>query len=218
MTNEILKKYSSSPKTFVLETESEYQKEDVVEYITKYGKEIELIIYKLVFSRAGKNYYSYERADGKCRKSILEARAEKRREWAASNERKSNDSWKASQEGKDFLVLAEPIKIGHHSEKRHRALMERNARRLDKVVEYSKKAEAHEWRASNIEDKLKRELPIDTPDCLESIAEALKNAKELHLFYKNNPDKREHSFSLTYAKKKVNDLTKRFDIANKLWG
>ena len=94
----ILKKYSTSPKTFVLETESEYQKEDVVEYVTRYGKEIELIIYKLVFSRGGKNYYSYERSDGKCRKSILQARADKRREWSSANERKSNTSWEASKE------------------------------------------------------------------------------------------------------------------------
>ena len=218
MSNEILKKYSSSPKSFVLETEAEYQKEDVVEYTTKYGKEIELIIYKLVFSKHGKNYYSYERSDGKCRKSILQARADKRREWASANERKSDASWEASREGRNFLVLAEPIKVGHHSEKGHRALIERNAKRMDKSVEYSKKAESHEWKASNIEDKLKSELPIDTPDCLEAIEKALKNAKELHLFYKENPSERKHSFSLTYAKKKVNELTKRLKIANNLWG
>lgn len=217
MTNKILKKYSSSPTTFVLETESEYQKEDLVEYTTKYGKEIELIIFKLVKSVNGKNYYSYERSDGKCRKSILEARAEKRRAWASANERKSNESWESSKEGRDFLVLAEPIKIGHHSETRHRKLIERNAKRMDKSVEYSKKAESHEWKASNIESKLKSELPIDTPDCLELVEEALFNAKELHLFYKNNPEERKHSFSLTYAKKKVNELTKRLEIANNLW-
>lgn len=214
---EILKKYSSSPNSFVLETEAEYKKEDVVDYTTKYGKEIELIIYKLVFSRNGKNYYSYERSDGKCRKSILQARADKRREWASANERKSDASWEDSKEGRSFLVLAEPIKIGHHSEKGHRALIERNAKRMDKSVEYSKKAKSHEWKASNIERKIKSELPIDTPDCLEAIEEALKDAKELHLFYKENPSERRHSLSLTYAKKKVNDLTKRLKIANNLW-
>ena len=213
----ILKKYSSSPKTFVLETENNYNKDDIVKYTTRYGKEIELIIYKLVKSNEDKNYYSYIRSDGKNRKSILESRIEKRKNWAKSNEIKSNQYWKASKEGADFLSLGEPIKIGHHSEKRHRALIERNAKRMDKSVEYSKIAENHECTASNIEDKLQNELPIDYHDCIFEVSEVLNQAKELHLFYKKNPDKREHSFSLSYAKKKVNDLERRLKIANNLW-
>ena len=216
MTN-TLRKYYSSPKVFVLETENKYQKDDVVNYVTRYGKEIELIIYKLVKSVGIKNYYSYERLDGKNRKTILETRAEKRRGWAEANNNKSTEYWEKSQEGRDFLTLGEPIKVGHHSEKRHRALFARNASRMDKCVEHSKKAETHEWKAANIERQLERELPIDNPDCLEEIKTALKNAIDLHLFYKNNPDKREHAFSLTYAKKKINNLTKRLEIAQDLW-
>ena len=155
MTN-ILKKYYSSPKVFVLETENKYNKDNVVKYKTRYGKEIDLIIYKLVKSVGIKNYYSYERLDGKNRKRILEARAEKRRCWAETNENKSTEYYEKSQEGKDFLTLAEPIKVGHYSEKRHRALFTRNASRMDKCVEHSKKAEIHEWKAANIELQLKR--------------------------------------------------------------
>lgn len=215
--SEILKKYSSKPKVFVLETENNYKKEDVVNYETKYGKEIELIIYKLVLSRNGKNYYSYLRADGKNRKTILENKIEKRKDWAKSQELKSDQYYETSKEGKDFLALAEPIKVGHHSENRHRSLIERNAKRMDKCIEHDKKAEEHKWKASNIENQLQIELPIDTPDCLEEIEKALQNATNLHKFYKENPDKREHSYSLTYAKKKVNDLTNRLKIANDLW-
>ncbi len=215
--SEILKKYSSKPKVFVLETENDYKKDDLVNYETRYGKEIELIIYKLVLSKNGKNYYSYLRSDGKSRKTILENRIQKRKDWAESQEKKSDKCYEASQEGKDFLVLAEPIKIGHHSEKRHRGLIERNAKRMDKCVEHSKKAEVHEWKASNIENQLQRELPVDTPDCLLEIEKALESATQLHKFYKENPDEREHSYSLTYAKKKVNDLTNRLTIANNLW-
>jgi hypothetical protein len=32
-----------------------------------------------------------------------------------------------------------------------------------------------------------------------------------------NPEKREHSFSLTYAKKAVNEAEKNFETAKKLW-
>lgn len=62
-------------------------------------------------------------------------------------ENKSTAYWEASSEGKDFLVLGEPIKIGHHSEKRHRSLIERNHNRMHKSVEQSKIAEGHESKA-----------------------------------------------------------------------
>ena len=110
MTN-ILKKYTSNPIVFCLESQEIYKKDDVVKYLTKYGKEIELIIYKLIFSKNGLNYYSYLRADGKNRKTILENKIEKRKDWAEARENKSNQYFKASKEGADFLALAEPIKI-----------------------------------------------------------------------------------------------------------
>ena len=217
MTNEILKKYYSNPTVFCLETDKIYQKDDIVKYTTRRGQEIELIIYKLIFSKHGFNYYSYLRADGKNRKTILENKIEKRLEWSESREKKSNQYFEASQEGKDFLSLAEPIKIGHHSENGHRSLIKRNWDRIGKSVENSNKAQEHKDKAENLENKLNSELPLDTPDCLDEIKERLKRATELHLFYKNNPDKRGHSYSLIYAKKKVNDLQKKLNIAEKLW-
>lgn len=217
MTDEILKKYCSNPAVFCLETDQTYKKDDIVKYTTQKGKEIELIIYKLIFSKHGFNYYSYLRADGKNRKTILENKIEKRKEWAESREKKSDQYFEASQEGKDFLSLAEPIKVGHHSEGKHRALIERNWNRMSKSVENANKAQEHIEKAENLENKLNSELPLDTPDCLKEVKERLEQATELHLFYKNNPEKREHSFSLTYAKKKVNDLTNKLQIAEKLW-
>lgn len=217
MRNEILKKYSSSPTVFVLETPNFYSKDKIVNYSTKYGKQIELVIYKLVFSKNGLNYYSYIRSDGLDRRTILQNKIEKRKEWADKSTQKSDKYWKASQEGREFLSLAEPIKVGHHSENKHRNLIEKNWNRLGKSVEFDNKAKDHEDKASNIEEQLKSELPIDNPNCLEPLNRALEMAKEKHLFYKNNPEKREHSFSLTYAKKKVNDLEKRLATAKKLW-
>lgn len=216
MTN-ILIKYTSNPIVFCLQSQEIYKKDDVVKYTTKYGKEIELIIYKLIFTKNGFNYYSYLRADGKNRKTILENKIEKRKEWAEARENKSNQYFEASKEGADFLALAEPIKIGHHSESKHRALIERNWNRMGKCVENSDKAKEHLEKAENLEAMLNSELPLDTPDCLDEIAVRLKKAEELHLFYKNNLEKRPHSFALTYAKKKVNDLTKKLDIAKNLW-
>lgn len=213
----ILKKYTSNPIVFCLQSQEIYKKNDVVKYTTKYGKVIELIIYKLIFSKNGLNYYSYLRGDGKNRKTILENKIEKRKKWAEARENKSNQYFEASKEGAYFLALGEPIKIGHHSESRHRALIEKNWNRMGKSVECSDKAKEHIEKAENLEAILNSELPLDTPDCLGEIAVRLEKAEELHLFYKNNPEKRPHSFALADAKKKVNDLIKKLDIAKKLW-
>lgn len=64
--------------------------------------------------------------------------------YAANAEKRGDAYYERSQEGKDFLSLAEPIKIGHHSEKRHRALIERTQNAFRKFVEENKKAEAYE--------------------------------------------------------------------------
>jgi len=215
---DILKVFSSKPKVFVLESDNLYRRDDIVNYTTKYGKEIELRVFKFIFKgKNGLNYYSYVREDGLSRKEFLKKKIERREGWADSNHKKSNQYYEAAQEGKDFLSLAEPIKIGHHSEKRHRALIDRNWSRMGKSVEHADKAAHHLEKIATIEDKLKSELPIDNPDCLNDIDFALSNAKELHSFYKENPKKRPHSLSLSYAKKKVNDLEKRLSLAKKLW-
>ena len=215
---DVLKRYSSRPKVFVLESENVYKKDDIVNYTTKYGKEIELRVFKFMFTgKNGLNYYSYAREDGLNRNEFLKNKIEKRQKWADSSNNKSNEYYEKSQEGKDFLSLGEPIKVGHHSEKRHRALIDRNWARMRKSLEYADNAASHLETMKNIEYQLKRELPIDHPDCMEDIQLALCNAKELHLFYKENPKKRSHSYSLSYAKKKVNELERRLSLAKELW-
>lgn len=69
------------------------------------------------------------------------ARADRYQARAERLEQASNEAYEASNEWREFLVLAEPIKIGHHSEKRHRALIERNWKRMDKCIQLSKEAE-----------------------------------------------------------------------------
>ena len=79
---------------------------------------------------------------------------------------KSNQYFKASKEGADFLALAEPIKIGHHSESRHRALIERNWNRIGKAVAMSEKAEAHESKADYWE-KRASDINLSMPESIE---------------------------------------------------
>ena len=51
------------------------------------------------------------------------------------------------------------------------------------------------------------------PESIEFYEYKVEEAKMKHEFYKQNPDKREHSFSLTYAKKAVNEAEKNLEIA-----
>ena len=46
----------------------------------------------------------------------------------------------------------------------------------------------------------------------------LEQAKERHEGIKSGKYPREHAYTLTYAKKDVNEAQKSFDLAKKLWG
>ena len=204
------------PNVFLAKCTELHEKGETIEMTTKYGQTHDCIVFNLIYKKDGFYYYSIVRADGYNVQERAKAKAEKYQNLANSAEQKSNQYFEASQEGKDFLRLAEPIKIGHHSEKRHRALIERNWNRIGKSVEYSNKSDEHEQKAQYWESRA-NDINLSMPESIEFYEYKLEEAKEKHLFYKNNPDKREHSFSLTYAKKAVNEAEKNLEIAKKLW-
>lgn len=146
---------SQYPNVFYAKCDSRKIKGEIINVTTKYGKENECEVFNLIFEKDGFYYYSIIRADGTNTQTRAAAKAARYAGWANAAENKSNQYYEASQEGKDFLSLAEPIKVGHHSEK--------------------------------------------------------------HTDLKNNPAKRSHSFSLTYAKKDLNNAEKNLEAAKKLW-
>ncbi|MEG0929637.1 DUF3560 domain-containing protein [Algoriella sp.] len=204
------------PNVFIAKCEEQYEKGDVIELTTKYGKINESIVFNLIYEKDGFFYYSIIRADGFNIQERAKQKAEKYENWANSAENKSNQYYKASQEGKDFLALAEPIKIGHHSEKRHRALIDRNWSRIGKSVEYSEKASEHENKAEYWAKKA-NDINLSMPESLDFYEFKLEEAKQYHTDMKTGKIEKSHSFSLTYAKKEVNELQKKFDLAVKLW-
>lgn len=107
---------------------------------TKYGQTHDCIVLTQFIKKTVFLLFNSKSRRLQCtRKS--KAKAERYEKWANLHS-KSNEYFEASQEGRDFLSLAEPIKVGHHSEKRHRALIERNWSRMGKSVEFSEKAES----------------------------------------------------------------------------
>lgn len=55
------------------------------------------------------------------------------------------------------------------------------------------------------------------PESMEYYEYKLEKAKEYHEGLKSGKYERVHSYSLTYAKKDVNEMEKNLELAKKLW-
>ena len=206
------------PNVFGVKCYEKHEKGEVVIVTTKYGKEIENEIHNFLGTdKDGLNMYSVTRIDGFNSQERAKAKANKLDGYAENAEKRSLKYYEASQEGKDFLVLGEPIKIGHHSERRHRKLIERNWQRMGKSVAESDKAKEYERRAEYWKEKANK-IDLSMPDSLEFFEEELRKAKEYHQQLKDFPSLRSHSMSLQYANKKVKELEDKVYTAIILWG
>ena len=204
------------PNVYVAKCTEQHERGEVIPVTTQYGKENDSIVFNLVTQKDGFFYYSIVRADGLNVQERAKAKAERLQGWANNAEKRSNKYYEASNEGRDFLALGEPIKVGHHSEKRHRALIDRNWTRMGKSVEESKKAAEYESRAEYWESKANT-INLSMPESIEYFEYKLEQAKTRHEGLKNGTIPRDHSFSLTYANKEVKELTDKVKTAAKLW-
>ncbi|QIB68251.1 DUF3560 domain-containing protein [Aminipila butyrica] len=206
------KKYC--PNVWVAECDEEYEKGKTIELETKYGKTVECEVYNLIAQKDGKFYYSIVRLEDQ---TYAQRKAERYSNSAANHIAKSEHYCEAAQEGGEFLSLGEPIKVGHHSEKRHRALIERNWARMGKSVECEEKAKAAEAKAEYWESKAS-EITLAMPESIECFSEELEKAVTYHKGLKDGSIERKHSYSLAYASKEVKELKKKVEIAKLLWG
>lgn len=206
------------PNVFVAKCTEEHARGEVITLTTKYGKEVENEVHNyLGKTKDGFFLYSITRIDGFDSQARAEAKAGKLEGYAANAEKRSLAYYEASKEGRDFLALGEPIKVGHHSERRHRKLIERNWQRMGKSVAESEKAKEYERRAAYWAERANK-IDLSMPDSLEYFEEQLRKAKEKHQYLKDNPNTRDHSMSLQYANKAVKDMQDRYNTALKLWG
>lgn len=207
------KKYCAN--VWIAECEEEYEKGDIIELTTKYNKEVECEVYNFLGKTSTEKYlYSIIRLEDE---SYAERKARKYKNASFKNIAKRDEKFNQAQEGRDFLVLAEPIKVGHHSERGHRALLQRNENRMRKAFEFEDRAKEQQRKAEYWESKAK-EITLAMPESLEYFEYELEKAEKHHKDLKDNPEKRQHSYDLTYAKKAVNELKKKVEIAKMLWG
>jgi hypothetical protein len=97
------------------------------------------------------------------------ARLERRREWALSRDRKASASFATAHNIVSRIPLGQPILVGHHSEKRHRAALDRMASNMDRGVESTRMAETHRSKAANIEHALDRSIFSDDRNAIEAL-------------------------------------------------
>lgn len=204
------------PNVWLAECDMPHEKGDTIEVVNKYGQEREHIVFNLISEMNGKFYYSIVRADGFNAQERAKRKAEALQGYAINAESRSDKLWEASNEGADFLALGEPIKVGHHSEKRHRALIERNHNRRHKAMEEKEKA-AQLLSRAEYWAKRTDEVNLSMPESVEYYEHKLEVAMQLHQDYKTKKREQEHSFSMTYAKKEVNELAKKVQLAKMLW-
>jgi hypothetical protein len=205
-----------APNVYVAKCKEKHEKDEVIMVTTQYDKENESIVHNLILERDGFYYYSITRADGFNTQERAKNKAEKYNNWAASADNKSTEYYNRSNKDRDFLSLGEPIKIGHHSEKRHRKVIDQAWNNMGKSVELSETAEQHESKADYWAGRA-NEINLSMPESLDFFEFKLEQAKERHEGLKSGKYPREHSFSLTYAKKEVNELEKKVALAKRLW-
>jgi hypothetical protein len=87
---------------------------------------------------------------------------------------------------------------------------------MSKSIEFSDKAAQHEDKAAYWESRA-NDINLSMPESIEYYEYKFEEAKERHEGLKSGKYPREHSYSLTYAKKAVNEAEKNFNLAKKLW-
>jgi hypothetical protein len=87
---------------------------------------------------------------------------------------------------------------------------------MSKSVEFSKKSEDYESRVAYWAKRAST-INLSMPESIEFYEFELEKAKAIHEGLKNGTIERGHSFSLTYAKKEVNEIEKKLELAKRLW-
>ena len=204
------------PNVFLAKCPEPHQKAETIEVTTRYGDENECIVFNLIYERDGFFYYSIVRADGFNVQEWAKRKAERYESWAIGAEAKSAAAHQRSHNLVKDIPMGQPILVGHHSEKRHRKVIEDSWNALGKAVAFTEKADAHQAKADYWAGRAST-INLSMPDSLEYYEYELAKAKARHEGLKNGTIERRHGYSLTYAKKEVNELKKKVELAKRLW-
>ena len=116
------------------------------------------------------------------RRERLENKLAKRREWAEKAEQRSRAEWEKSEKAVEGIPLGQPILVGHHSEKRHRAAIARAQAAGTRAVAESNLAKHHQKKAAGLSDYLENTIFDDDPDAIEKIEQKIARLEKEHEF------------------------------------
>ena len=205
------------PNVFLAKCTEKHEKGETITVETRYGNENDSIVFNLIYEKDGYYYYSIVRADGFNVQEWAKRKSERYKERAEKAANKSEEYFTKSNKDSDFLSLGEPIKVGHHSEKRQRKIIDDAWRNTGKAVEFNDKAADNQIKANNW-SKRTDVINLSMPESIDYYSDKLEKAKDYHDGLKSGKYIRDHSYSLTYAKKAVNEAKKNYDLAIRLWG
>ena len=95
-----------------------------------------------------------------------EAKAERLREWAGKREAKASAAFQRADQIADMIPMGQPILVGHYSEKRHRADLDRINRGMGAGFEHAEKAKEFDRRAAGIDHQLETSIYSDDADAI----------------------------------------------------
>lgn len=206
------------PNVFVAACDEQHSRGDIIEMTTARGKTHDCEVWNHLGQKSdGRHLYSITRCDGTNHQTRAAARAQKYEDWATAAQQRSNDAFQRSEDAVAGIPFGQPILVGHHSESHHRAALKRSDMAMRKCVQESDKARSHEGKAEYWERKAEV-IDLSMPESIEYFEAELAKAEEYHAGVKSGKYPRQHAYTLTYAKKAVNELREKVDIARKLWG
>ena len=214
------KKYC--PNVFVAQCEEKHEKGETVTITTRYGKENKHIIHNFLGYTGTKEAplycYSITRADGFNNQERAMNKVDKLNGYASNAKKRSDDCYNKSNLSEEAtgIPFGQPVLVGHHSERAHRKTIEKAKNAMRKSIEEDKKVTDYQNRIKYWE-KMSNTVNLSMPESLEFFNTQLEEAITYHKGLKDGSIKRGHSFSLTYANKKVNDLKNKCKFAAKLW-
>lgn len=202
---------------YVAKCTEEYKKGDVIEMTTRHGKTHNCIVFNLVYMSGGFFYYSIVREDGFNAQEYAAKRAERLKQSTEVRLKKSDEYYKTARKDSGFLSLGEPIKVGHHSERRHRRIIEQANNNMRKSIDLIEEAKQFANRAEYWKKKAK-DITLGMPESLDFYEFKLEEAEQLRSDIKSGKVEKRHAYTLTYATKHVREIEKKLKIARSLWG
>jgi hypothetical protein len=136
------------------------------------------------------------------RRERLEAKLDKRQEWAEKAATRSDAAFNATHRLMDGIPLGQPILVGHHSEKRARKDAERIDNGMSKAVAESKLADHHKEKAAGLAQQLDKSIFSDDTDALEALEARIaeREAKAASMVAMNKAWRKSKSDPAVFAK------------------